>query len=252
MGLENFEALKSKIKAFFPRLRDGRPGALPAVIALIILGLILVFFNIIDKSDDPTIKTNNRASEDRKMLDRVAEEPFHYQLDKIIEATKKKPFKAKITTEVGIKGYWTQSGIDYRFEDPSRSNIIILNSSQEKLWVIDLAAKIAHETPFNTSNLNHHNELIPTLLIEGLSTSTATGTKNLEDILPGGKNAKLTFTPHELPDRWDGSRRDGAACFIDWDYIQLDNISPTEFEPPQGLTIIKPAQGATTTTTIIK
>jgi len=229
--------MKAKVEMLLDRLKDNSPGALPAVIILIMLVLTLILFNVIDRIDKPTIETGKKEAVEQTALIRIEKEPLYDLLNKMMDSTKTRPFKAKVHTEAGFIGYWTQNGDNYRFEDPSRTNVIIINASQKKLWVINLPAKSAHETAIDTSNQDNYNELIPTLLFEGLSATATNGAKVLEDILPGGSNSKLTLNRQGLPDRWDGARSNGAACFIDWDYVQVDNIPPSEFELPQGITI---------------
>ncbi|HZD59418.1 MAG TPA: hypothetical protein VE439_03050 [Anaerolineae bacterium] len=248
MTPESIKTIISKIKALFPGLRDRGPGALPAVIILILLGLILLFFDVVGKIDSPTVKVEGPGvHENPKLFNYMAREPSQDELSKVIEATKKRPFKAKITTEAGFKGYWIQDGLNYRFVDPAKARVVIINSAKKKLWVINLNEKVAYETPLKISSPNDYKELVPALIMEGFSPSTAMETKNIEDILPGGKNVKLTFTPDGLPDRWDGSKKDGTPCFIDWDYYHLGSIPPIAFVPLSGTTINKTVPSTTTT-----
>lgn len=231
------------------RLKDEKPGALPAVVILIVLGATLVFFDLAERTDNPTITAGpNTSTETTSIIPRTSEDILREQLDEVVSSTQKIPFRATVVTENGVAGVWSQDGMNYRFEDAAKTKIIIVNAAQEKLWVIDVHAKIAHESPFDVSNVGAFNALMPTLFLEGLSTSTASSTQSLLDVLPSGEGAKLTFTPENLPDRWESKNSDGSRRFIDWEYVRLGALAPTDFELWKGLTVSQttPAQPTTT------
>ncbi|MDI6716452.1 MAG: hypothetical protein QME63_05865 [Actinomycetota bacterium] len=243
-----FSRIKSKIVNYKESQRQSRPSRLPPIIILILAVLALVLFDYTNHavfSPENELSTKMKAENPAKQLvtvnDNNIQKPtdlFNYQLNMVIKSAKKIPFKASVTTEQGLKGYWFQSGDNCRFEDSSRINIIIINSSQMKLWVINSERKTALETQLDTSTVNYYLGLSPVLLIEGLSGTPIANTKSLEEILPSGSNLKLTFTKEGLPKRWESS--DGKTKrYIEWFYIQLGNIPRKEFELPEGINILK-------------
>jgi hypothetical protein len=156
----------------------------------------------------------------------------------ILIATKRVPFKARITTESGFKGLWTQNTLNYRFEKPDGTQVIIFNAGKQRLWVVDLEKKVAFETKFNAQSADAYAEFSPLMFLETLSSSTETASRNLEDILPSGKNSSLTFSAIGLPKRWTGLKKDGTPTFITWDYLQTAETSESAFELPEK-TVIK-------------
>lgn len=239
MGLDDFTTAKSKIDNFKAGLKKKRPGSLPAILILVLTVATLIIFDITDRMTIPKPAQNNEDALTANMVNRDSSNSLNDNLARIIKAAKKTPFKAKITTENGFKGYWTQSGDNYRFEDPSKQNVVIFNASRRTLWVIDITGKVAVETLVNTSTAGSYVELSPAFFVAGYSDTATAGTKTLEDMLPANKHSKLTFTKQGLPETWEGRKRDGSEVFIRWEYIQADIISPSEFVLPEGLSVTK-------------
>lgn len=251
MGSDNqSQSKKSKTSKPLSGLRKKQSISLPATIVLALIVLFLVFLDATGRLNIDTKKSDrdNMVKETTSTLERDNQtssykasevELLSERLSSVIEATKKVPFKAKVSTDGGFKGYWTQSGDNYRFEDPSNISIIILNASKRRLWVIDAARKTVVESVLDTTTISSYAELSPALFIEGLSGIASPESKKLEDVLPAGSNANLTFTKEGLPDRWEGLRKNSAPCFIDWDYIQVGNITLAEFELPKGLSVTR-------------
>lgn len=236
-------------KSFFERMKDEKPGALPAIVILVMLGLTLVLFEVAGRVDDPALKTAQTGSTDTTtLIPLTPEDHMREQLEQVITSARKKPFRAKVSTENGVEGLWTQDGLNYRFENAAKSKVLIVNAEQKKLWVIDVPARIAHETPFDSTNMPAFNELIATMFLEGLTTATVSGTHNLLDILPSGKDATLTFTEDKLPDRWEGDKSGGVVRFIDWDYLRIGAVAPSDFELWKGIRVSQPTPATTTTT----
>ncbi len=225
-------------------------GQLSAVVLLAIVAVTLVVFNVNKRVvNQPAKNMDITANKKAPAFGNKAPDFFERRLEQVIRATKKAPFKAKVVTDGGFYGFWTQNGDNYRFESPPKLNLIIINSSKKKVWVVNLTRKVALETPINSSTASFYTELSPAFFIEGLSRYANAETKRLEDILPSDTNSKLMLTERGLPKRWEGLRRDKTPCFISWDYIQVDNISPAEFELPKGVAITPtpPSQVATAT-----
>ncbi len=237
MGVEIFSAVKSKINDFVSSFRK-KNSSLPAVAVLVLVVITLVVFEIVDMVDNPTsqrvnpIKTSQLAETKSKSIGSL-----HDQLTKIMSATKKTSFRAKVITNEGFKEYWTQSGRNCRFEDPSRQNIIILNYSKKKLWMVNLAEKTASEVALDTSTADFYAQITPVLLLGGLTNTSTAQTIKLGDVLPSNRGSKLTFTKEGLPRRWEGFKSNNSASFVDWQYIQVNKSIPaSEFELPQGIT----------------
>ncbi|MHB8840422.1 MAG: hypothetical protein ACYC56_01320 [Candidatus Aquicultor sp.] len=225
-------------------------GQLSAVVLLAIVVVTLVAFNVNKRVvNQPAKNTDTTTNKKAPDLGNKAPDFFERQLEQVISATKKAPFKAKVVTDGGFYGFWTQSGDNYRFESPPKLNLIIINSSKKKVWVVNLTRKVALETPISSSTASFYSELSPAFFIEGLSRYANAETKRLEDILPSDNNSKLMLTKQGLPKRWEGLRSNKTPCFISWDYIQINNISPAEFELPKGIAITPtpPSQIATAT-----
>jgi hypothetical protein len=184
--------------------------------------------------------TNNASGTATSVKDEVkdkADDATREQMKQILIAAKKVPFKARISTESGFKGFWTQNTLNYRFQNPLNSQVIIFNASKKRLWVVDLTNNIAFETRFNDQSVDAYAEFSPAMFLEVLSDSTDTATKSLEQILPSGDKAKLTFTAIGLPKRWEGQDSSGTATFIAWDYTQLADVPETDFELPAGIVV---------------
>ncbi len=225
-------------------------GQLSAIVLLAIVAITLVVFNVNKRAvNQPAKNIDMTANKKTPGLGDNAPGLFERRLEQVISATKKAPFKARIVTDGGFYGFWTQSGDNYRFESPPKLNLIIINSSKKKVWVVNLSRKVALETPISSSTASFYSELSPAFFIEGLSRYANAETKRLEDILPSDTNSKLILTERGLPKRWEGLRSNKTPCFISWDYIQVDTISPAEFELPKGIAITPqpPSQVATTT-----
>lgn len=251
MGSDNQgQSKKQRINNFLGRLRWKQSTSLPAIMILVLIAIFLVYFDTTGRLNISTSKndqentvneTTGTAKRDNQAESYKVNESelLSERLSSVIEASKRTPFKAKVLTDGGFKGYWTQSGGNYRFEDPSKVNIIILNSLKQRLWVIDSARKTVIESVLDTSSVSSYTELSPALFIESLSATVSPESKKLEDVLPAGDNSKLTFTNEGLPDRWEGLRKNNTPCFIDWDYIQIGNVPPVEFELPRGLSVTR-------------
>jgi len=223
-------------------------GRLSAVVLLAIVAVTLVVFSVNKRAvNQPAQHTDTTAHNKAPYLGGQSPDFFENQLEKVIIATKKAPFKARISTDGGFYGYWTQSGDNYRFESPTKLNLIIINSSKRKVWVVNLTRKIALETAISSSTAGFYSEISPAFFIEGLSRYANAETKRLEDILPSDNKSKLILTDQGLPKRWEGLRSNKTPCFISWDYIQINNISPAEFELPQGVAITPATPSQTTT-----
>lgn len=238
MGNRVFNAAKSKINDLISGFQQRNPS-IPAIFVLALTAITLVVFEIVDTVNSPIskkldlIKTSQFSEAKNESIG-----PLREQLTKIIAATKKVPFRAKIVTNDGFKEYWTQSGRNFRFEDPSKQNIIILNYAKKRLWIINLAGKSASESAFDTSTADFYAEIAPAFLLSGLTDTSTAQTIKLEDVLPSNSGSRLTFTKEGLPDRWEGFKGNNSACFVDWQYIQLKkNIPVSEFELPQGITL---------------
>jgi hypothetical protein len=225
-------------------------GSLSAVVVLAIVVVTLVVFNANKKAIyQPPQNTDTTMAKKALDISDMVPDYFQYQVEKVIAATKKASFKAKITTDGGFYGYWTQSGDNYRFESPPKLNLIIINSAKKKVWVVNLTRKIAFETPISSSTAGFYRDVSPAFFIEGLSRFANAETKKLEDILPSDNNSKLILTDKGLPKRWEGLRGNKTPCFITWDYLVINNISPAEFELPQGVAITTTTPSPTTTPT---
>lgn len=237
-------------KSFLARMKDEKPGALPAIIILVMLGVTLVLFEVAGRVDEAALETvQNKTTENTSLIPLTPEDHMRGQLEQVITSARKRPFRAKVSTENGFEGLWTQDGLNYRFENATKSKVLIVNAAQKKLWVIDVPSRIAHETPFDSTNMPAFNELIATMFLEGLSTATASGTHSLLDILPSGENATLTFTEDDLPDRWKGDNSGGTVRFIDWDYLRIGEVAQGDFELWKGIRVSRPVPATTTTTT---
>lgn len=237
------------------RLKGFKPGSTPAITILIITVLTLVVLDYTDRMQTGPLKPAGVAKDVRapessktKGADRAARQnqqalnskipdPLNHNLAKVIDAAKKAPFRARIVTETGLKGYWTQSGDSYRFEDPAKQNLIIFNAKKKRVWVVNTVGKIAIETPVATSAAGTYVDLSPAFFVAGFSDTATAGTRSLEAMLPATGDAKLIFTKQGLPQHWEGPKSDGKNCFIRWEYMQINNISPAEFELPSGLTV---------------
>jgi hypothetical protein len=154
------------------------------------------------------------------------------RMKQILVATKRVPFKARITTEGGFKGFWTQNTQNYRFENPDNTQVIIFNATKQRLWVVDLDKEVAFETKFNSQSADAYAENSMVMFFETLSSSTETAARDIEDILPSGKKSSLTFNTIGLPKRWTGVKKDGTPTFIAWDYVQTAETSASAFELP--------------------
>lgn len=230
-------------------MKDEKPGALPAIIILVMLAATLVLFEVAGRVDEAALETvQNNTTENTSLIPLTPEDHMREQLEQVITSARKRPFRAKVSTENGFEGLWTQDGLNYRFENSTKSKVLIVNAAQKKLWVIDVPTRIAHETPFDSTNMPAFNELIATMFLEGLTTATASGTHSLLDILPSGENAALTFTEDDLPDRWEGDNSGGTVRFIDWDYLRIGAVAPSDFELWKGIRVSRPAPATTTTT----
>lgn len=225
-------------------------GSLPAIVLLALVAITLVVFNVNKRAGNlPAQNTSTTAAKKAANVADKIPEFFQQKLENVISATKKAPFKAKITTDGGFYGYWTQNGDDYRFESPSKLNLIIINASKKKVWVVNLTRKVALETAISSETAGFYSELSPAFFIEGLSRFANAETKRLEDILPSDSKSRLILTEQGLPKRWEGSRSNKTPCFISWDYIQINNISPAEFELPKGVATETATPAPATTST---
>lgn len=217
-----------------------RKPSVPAVIILALTAITLAIFEIVDNSKAHTpIEANSPSYEQTETASASLPTSFSDQLTELLISVRKTPFKAKITTESGFKGYWVQSGDNYRFENADKQNILIYNAALNKLWVIDMNRKIAVETICDTATADFYKKINPAVFIEGFGSVSDSVTKKLEEMLPSGDAAKLTFTKQGLPDRWESLRGDGKPYFIDWEYEQINNIPSVEFDLPGGISIHK-------------
>jgi hypothetical protein len=102
-------------------------------------------------SSDATATTTTEsatASSIKKEIDSKPGDIIRARMKQILTATKKVPFKARMSTETGFKGFWTQNGLSYRFEDPLGTQAIIFSAEKKRLWVLDISENIAFETKF--------------------------------------------------------------------------------------------------------
>jgi len=214
--------------------------SMPAAIILALTAITLAMFEIADNSKARVpVEMNSQSPEQAGAAGTPLPISFDEQLSEVLVSVKKTPFKAKVTTESGFKGYWIQSGDSYRFEDADKQNILIYNSTHKKLWVIDMPRKIAVETVCDTATADYYEKINPAVFIEGFGNVDGSVTRKLEEMLPSGDKARLSFTEQGLPDRWESRKSDGKPYFIDWEYEQTGNISATEFDLPDGISIHK-------------
>lgn len=217
-----------------------RKPSIPAVIILALTAVTLAIFEITDNSKARMpVETNSPSHEQTGTADAALPTSFNEQLAEVLASVKKTPFRAKITTESEFKGYWIQSGDSYRFEDANKQNILIYNATHKKLWIIDMSRKIAVETICDTTTAGYYEKINPAVFIEGFGNIKDPVTKKLEEMLPSGSKARLSFTEQGLPDRWESQRSDGTPYFIDWEYEQISNIPPVDFDLPNGISIHK-------------
>lgn len=193
---------------------------------------------VLDDTTSAKTSTNTGSADSLKYeLNRNETEIIQKRMKQILAATKKVSFKARILTESGFKGFWTQNKLSYRFEDPIGSQAIIFNADKRRLWVIDLTKNIAFETKFNDESVDAYSEFSLAMFLETLTSTSDTSKKDLEEILPAGDKAKLKFNAIGLPIRWEGVKSDGAATFIAWDYTKLADVPPADFELPEGVVV---------------
>lgn len=217
-----------------------RKPSMPAVIILALTAITLAIFEIADNSNARApMKTNSPSHEQTETASSSLPTSFDDQLAEVLASVKKSPFRAKITTESGFKGYWIQSGDSYRFEDANKQNILIYNATHKKLWIVDMNRKIAVETICDTATADYYSKINPAVFIEGFGSVNSAVTKKLEEMLPSGNMTRLSFTERGLPDRWESQRSDGSPYFIDWEYEQISNIPPVDFDLPDGISIHK-------------
>lgn len=260
MGSEHFNSIKQKTVDYLARVRGATRISMPAALILLITLMAILGFELFGAvSNDEPLSTPIAVNRDAQseglaqkgsVFDQSNADIFtNSNLKQIINSVKKVPFKAKIITDTGHKGYWTQSGDNYRLEDPAKQNIIIYNAETKKLWIIDVPGKTASETLLTIDSADSYSTITPALLIGGLSVTTTTAeTKTIENIIPVGTRSWLTSTKQGLPDRWEGIRSDGSKCFVDWEYLRFGNISPDHFTLPKGISVVTTSSATPSTT----
>ena len=247
MGSKYFDAAKLKTGDIINRIKETKPSV-TAIIILAVTVAALVLFNVVDRMGSNPGDISSEIIHKSKADASRAGISIQNNLQKISVAAGKQQFKAKIITDKGFAGYWTQNKGSYRLEDAAGQNMVIYNAPQKKLWMIDLRNKIVTETALDGATAEFYGSLRPAFFFGGLSASTGAGTVKIEDILPGEQQSQLTFTSSGLPQRWRGLRADGRLGFMAWHYMKLKDIKAEEFKPPRGFSVTSanPSQKTTT------
>ncbi|HEY3373889.1 MAG TPA: hypothetical protein VGK02_02355 [Candidatus Aquicultor sp.] len=245
MAINLFSSAKSKIANPGGGSQGPKRGINRALIVVIALALTLALFEIVERTvitpvsnlaeDTSTATTVDAATNTSASTGTQAQSGNN--LSKIVAATKYASFKARITTQTGFNGVWTQSGGSYRFENPSKQKVMIFSAPKHVIWIIDTPSKSAAQSIVATATATSFADLSAMFFVGAFSDTATTGTKQLDEMFPpDAPGTRLTFNKQGLPTLWEGER-EGRKSFMRWDYVQTGNISPSEFELGKGIIV---------------